>query len=982
MIPLGPPPTALPIAHLGTLPGTGLREWYFSSAPWWKKEGGKKWPAGGGKRKKAESSRRGPAAAAARLAASPRACGGGPMSSGLGDLADVLELLANLLDPSRRQHAEAMAFVEHRATNLPLLRSLAAVLSGEAARGAAFEPHRQLAGLLLLQSAQRSSDGAQFGDNYLRARVFDALEADSAAARGAAAGCVAALFPKEPAAIIGALLLRLEQGTDAGKRGALESLMRITEDSGHLLGEPAPGAADPLARLVALLLDCMRSGLTDLQARALTCVHHLIPRQPPQLLQACPALLGALSTLAQLPDAALRRSVCKALCLLVEARLDLMEAALPDVANYMLACMCDGDADLQRDACEFWIILCEASEAQTAPAAAACVTPLAEPLVHALLRSMRYSAEERAQFLGEQNDGGVPDSIADLGPLFRSGRGADGGGRPAGAAESEGELSWTLRRCAARALDVLCHHLPETILTALLPVLQAVLSSAVADAWDTEVALLALGATALKSSEFAAHLPLDDLLRCLTQRLDHECAQVRLIACWTLGRFTPLAAESGADLRPILAAIERRMEDGHKKTQECACTALCSVLDAFDPEVVRPFAMPLCAVMARACDRYQLRSLVHLFDTVAAFADCLGDYIAGPATTDELLPRLVAKLDAMAVDNPVAMPLMQCIAAVASAVGAYLQDGAGAILLRAMQRLEATMALHSQEGGSDVYFIADSIAAALDLISGIAQGLGPDFGRLLRDGAGERLVELLFGAVDFPDAGVKQSAFALVGEVPTAAPEVLSRALPGLAERLPAYLDVPNANALRGDMYHVCSTAVWCLGEAAVGLRGQPGLAAPLAERLVRIFTLDGVSLPLADAAAVAIGRLAAAVPHALVPLLSGPTATRWLQSLAGVDDARDWEAALEGVLGLVSAEPRIMCSSEALRALLVAVASWPHGEEPSPPLAANVSALVSMYRQQLSEGDWNAVLRALPQDALDRLARMYALPRAPQHGG
>jgi len=74
-------------------------------------------------------------------------------------------------------------------------------------------------------------------------------------------------------------------------------------------------------------------------------------------------------------------------------------------------------------------------------------------------------------------------------------------------------------------------------------------------------------------------------------------------------------------------------------------------------------------MLVPAFDKYQLRSMLCLYDAVAMVAECSGQALNQPQYVEMLMPKLIAQWNELGdADRPL-LPLFECLMAVATALG-------------------------------------------------------------------------------------------------------------------------------------------------------------------------------------------------------------------------------------------------------------------------------------------------------------------------
>ena len=131
------------------------------------------------------------------------------------------------------------------------------------------------------------------------------------------------------------------------------------------------------------------------------------------------------------------------------------------------------------------------------------------------------------------------------------------------------------------------------------------------------------------------------------------------------------------------------------------------------------------------------------------------------------MPPLVERVAVLGEDNGL-LPLLECFTSLAQALGVGFQPFAQPVFERCIRLIHTTleadqMAAASQVDPPD----KELLVCALDLISGMAEGLGASIEPLVASASasGVVLTTYLFECMKDPQADVRQSAFALVGDL-------------------------------------------------------------------------------------------------------------------------------------------------------------------------------------------------------------------------
>ena len=153
-----------------------------------------------------------------------------------------------------------------------------------------------------------------------------------------------------------------------------------------------------------------------------------------------------------------------------------------------------------------------------------------------------------------------------------------------------------------------------------------------------------------------------------------------------------------------------------------------------------------------------------LYDAIGTLADAVKGALNRPEHIGVLMPPLIQKWANIGDDDRSLFPLLECFTSIAQAIGVGFVPYAQPVYGRCLRLIRDT--LHT-----DYLALSDPsvepldkefIVCALDLISGMAEGLGPSLESLV---AQSNIFALLFECTRDSNADVRQSAFALLGDL-------------------------------------------------------------------------------------------------------------------------------------------------------------------------------------------------------------------------
>jgi transportin-1 len=862
-------------------------------------------------------------------------------------------------------------------------------------------PVRQMAGLQLKNNVKQHwhtlSPEVQ---EYVRQNLLGSLGDKSGYIRATVGTCITTVIYSGGLEAWEQLLPTLYQMLDSPEMemvdGAFAALYKVCEDSPEKLAQDTKSRA--LDFLIPKFLQFFSHAMPKFRRFGVGCINHFVMLMPPCLRAVLDQYVQGLFALATDTDPDVRKCVCQALVMLLDASIDKLEPHMGSVVQYMLQATTDSDENVALEACEFWSAICET---QMASAALGGVLP---QLVPVLLNGMVYSEEDILIYDNDDDDDEhVADRPEDVKPRFHKSRvmgggGGDGAGGAGGGGAAEGGAGavagggggeeeeeeedddedddededwdddddvseWNLRKCSASGLDVLAGTFHDAVLPTLLPMLQERLAS---PQWEVrESGILALGAIAEGCMHaIAPYLP--QLVPWLVQTLSDPKALVRSITCWTLSRYSKWVVQQPDQttyLQPMMQEILKRVLDHNKKVQEAACSAF-ATLEEDAEAILVPYLGPILQNLVFALQKYQAKNLLILYDAIGTLADSVGSALSHPDHVNVLMPPLIAKWNGVADDDKSLLPLLECFTSISQALGQGFAAFVGPVYTRCVGLIERTLAAEQRaaqygEEPPDKEFLV----CALDLISGVTEGMADQVAPVIGAHAPSLLKALLVCMSDSsPD--VRQSAYALVGDLAKASIEVLR---PGLSEFLPVLTE-----HLNPDFVSVCNNAAWAIGEIAIkvgaDLRHYCSVEAIL-QRLIPIINRhESINKSLLENTAITLGRLGVVSPELAAPLLE-TFIKPWCLALRSIRDDIEKEHAFMGLTAMIRLNPRapLNCFVE----LCDAFCSW--GTPPAE-LHQTFSQLLHGYKGSIPPEQWQAFMAGIPEDLRARLTERYAL--------
>lgn len=395
------------------------------------------------------------------------------------------------------------------------------------------------------------------------------------------------------------------------------------------------------------------------------------------------------------------------------------------------------------------------------------------------------------------------------------------------------------------------------------------------------------------------------------------------------------------------------------QVQEAACSAV-ATLEEEAASLLSPHVSKILNVFSAAFARYQTRNLVILYDACGTLADSIGSDLNKPELVNLLLPPLMAKWQQLADDDRSLFPLLECLASVVTALGPGFADSAPPVFQRCERLI--TFGLEGQAKGEIDDLDNDFIVCPLDLISGLAEGMGPAFDPLV---ANSQLIPQVLMCCQHGDPAVRQSAFALIGDLTKTS-----------LERLKPYLghiiQIGQAN-INPEHVSVCNNATWAIGELAVRVGSDmeqviPGLLPPLIHLVCR----TALNKSLLENSAIAIGRFGFVCPATVAPSLP-QFVQPWCKVLSHIRDDIEKEHAFRGLVKMALINPQGLLDS--FDCVCMSINSWNVERMPAD-LRKDISDMLVWFKQNLEQaGQWGTLYGRVPLEVQGLLQQNYGLP-------
>ncbi|PHT41931.1 Transportin-1 [Capsicum baccatum] len=821
---------------------------------------------------------------------------------------------------------------------------------------------RQAAGLLLKNNLREAFQNMPpANQQYIKSELLPSLGAADRHLRSTAGTIISVLVQIDGIAgwpeLLQALVSSLDSSDINHVEGAMDALSKICEDVPQLLDSDISGLSErPITVFLPRFLQLFQSPQASLRKLSLSSVNQYIMLMPKVLHLSMDKYLQGLFLLANDPAPEVRKLVCAAFVQLIEVRPAILEPHLRNVLEYILQVNKDPDEEVALEACEFWSAYCDA---QLPPENLREFLPR---LIPVLLSNMVY-ADDDESLLEAEEDGSLPDRDQDIKPRFHSSRFH---GSEDGEDDDEDIVNvWNLRKCSAAALDILSNVFGDDILPTLMPVVQSKLSTTNDEAWkEREAAVLVLGAIA-EGCINGLFPHLSEIISFLIPLLDDKFPLIRSISCWTLSRFSKYIVqgtdhqEGREQFNKILMGLLRRVLDDNKRVQEAACSAF-ATLEEEAAEELAPCLEVILQHLMCAFGKYQRRNLRIVYDAIGTLADAVGGELNQPKYLEILMPPLIGKWQQLPNSDKDLFPLLECFTSIAQALGAGFAQFAQPVFQRCITIIQSQQLAKVDPASAGLQYDREFIVCSLDLLSGLAEGLGGGVESLVSQ---SNLRDLLLQCCldDAPD--VRQSAFALLGDLARVCPVHLR---PRLVEFLDAATKQLNTSKLK-ETISVANNACWAIGELAIKVQKEISpVVLTVVSCLVPILQhAEGLNKSLIENSAITLGRLAWVCPELVSPHMEH-FLQPWCFALSMIRDDIEKEDAFRGLCAMVKANP-----SGALNSLVFmcrAIASW--HEIRSDDLQSEIFLVLQGYKQMLKDGAWEQFMSALEPSVKDQLSK------------
>ncbi|KAK4318649.1 hypothetical protein Pmani_010366 [Petrolisthes manimaculis] len=459
--------------------------------------------------------------------------------------------------------------------------------------------------------------------------------------------------------------------------------------------------------------------------------------------------------------------------------------------------------------------------------------------------------------------------------------------------------------------------------------------------WEIrESGILALGTIAEGCMNgMTQHLPelIPYLIRCLSDKK----ALVRSSTCWTLSRYCHWAVvqPNHSYLTPLMYELLKCVLDSNKRVQEAACSAFATLEEEACTELV-PYLADILQILLFAFKKYQAKNLLILYDAIGTLADSVGNYLNKEEYIQMLIPLLIEKWNVLKDEDKDLFPLLECLSSVTRALQSGFLPYCGPVYQRCVSLMEQTLnqsMAHTQNPGQFEAADKNFIIVSLELLSGLAEGLNGHVGQLVQQ---SNIMQLLFQAMQDPMPDVRQSSFALLGDLTKAC---FHHVAPYISEFMPIL-----GQNLNPEVTSVCNNATWAIGEISVKLGSDMRVYINLVLKdLIFIMNKPNTSKTLLENTAITIGRLGYVCPNDVAPVLQ-QFIRQWCITVRNIRDNEEKDSAFNGVCNMISVNPDGVV--EDFNFFCDAIVSWTN---PKQDLKEMFHKILHCFKEQVGEENW-----------------------------
>lgn len=802
--------------------------------------------------------------------------------------------------------------------------------------------------------------------------------------------------------ILSQLIDLVENGTSIhSQEGAMSAMAKICEDSTLALDYDYNGEI-PSEFLVQKFLLFTNHPSQVVVAKCISSINQFIALSSNSVFSHFDQLLEALFKLTNSNDRNIKKNISTSFYLILDKSPENLAPHIEGITNFCLHTIVDTTTTLNNnnleyneevaiEACEFLLGLATSSAADSN-----LIEKLLPSIIPVLVSKIVFSQQDVESFEAMDliDDAEIEDKEEDIRPTNARNKqkvaskmegnnynnNADSNDNESDDEDDEEDDDITncnLRKVSAATLDVLASTHPQHVMELVLPLLKDNISS---DQWPVrEASILAFGAICEATLLLAADkIPI--LVPFLVERLQDPQPRVRQITCWTLSRYSSWICEQAMDPNSqfggyFLATLQAIMAcglDKKKVVQGSACSSVSSFVGNADYELLVNLVEPLLQFYSGCFKLYKKKNSLILYDSVQVFVEKMGDLIStNQDYVNLLLPSLLERWDQSVDDDKDIWPLLECMSSVAAVLGELFAPYAVSAYKRAVRIIENCINIDKMAKVDTSHtFVTpekDFIITAIDLLDGLVQGLQSHCSELINENSSKtNLVDLLLQCLQDPVHEVRQSAFALIGDLAIyCLNPVLMPYLRPLVQCI-----INEINNRSEETSAVCNNSAWAFGEMALVLQHDQ-LAPYLGDTipcLINLLNDENSEQTVLENAAIAIGRLGTSCSSELSECLP-QFAFKWCTYMKYLEPNQEKETAFKGMTNIIMINPSGFNNNETLLMFIDCIGFYFH---PSAELAQVFQKLIGGYKELIGLQNWNTIVGSLEGESQQYLRSKY----------
>lgn len=316
----------------------------------------------------------------------------------------------------------------------------------------------------------------------------------------------------------------------------------------------------------------------------------------------------------------------------------------------------------------------------------------------------------------------------------------------------------------------------------------------------------------------------------------------------------------------------------------------------------------------------------------------VGPALNNPELISILMPPLIERWNALKDDDRDLFPLLECLTAIALAVRIGFQPFAKPVFARCVRIAENALMEENiaKKTGEDAD-IKEFIVCALDLISGIVDGIGSSVESLVKE---SKVIGMILHCMNHDEGGIRQAAYGLIGDL-------AKTCIGHLREFM---TDIVKSLLLKVDQKPVAASnnAIWALGEIAIHMGKDFAMYSDaVVQRLLPIMNNKSLNVNILENTAITLGRIGFSCPDVVSAHVKS-FCENWCLALQSIKNEVEKEHAFRGMCVIIRKNPQGVISAFAY--VCLAMASY---QTAKPDLKHEFFVLLSGFKKSMGDQQW-----------------------------